>query len=156
MTRLITRSAITPAISPARPGDAPEIAAILSGWTDETAWLPRVHSRAEDREHADDLIRRGWVSVARDSGQVLGFMARAGEDIHALYVARPARGQGIGKALLDHAKARASRLGLWAFEANLRARAFYRREGFREVARGDGAGNDEGLPDIRLEWSRHA
>ncbi len=156
MTRLITRPAITPAIAPARPEDAPAIAAILSGWTDETAWLPRVHSRAEDREHAAMLIRRGWVSVARKAGRVAGFMAREGEDIHALYVARPARGHGIGTALIDHAKARASRLGLWTFEANLRARAFYRRQGFREVARTGGAGNDEGLPDIRLEWSRHA
>ncbi len=145
-----------PAISPARPEDAPAIAAILSGWTDETPWLPRVHSRAEDLENAAELIRRGWVSIAREAGQVLGFIAHEGEEIHALYVARPARGQGIGSALIDHAKARASRLGLWAFEANLRARAFYRREGFREVARSDGAGNDEGLPDIRLEWSRHA
>ncbi len=156
MTHLLSLPTIAPAISPARPEDAPAIAAILSEWTDETPWLPRVHSRAEDREHADDLIRRGWVSVARDSGQVLGFMARAGEEVHALYVARPARGHGIGTALLDHARARAHRLGLWTFEANLRARAFYRRAGFREVARTDGAGNDEGLPDIRLEWSRHA
>jgi len=32
------------------------------------------------------------------------------------------------------------------------ARRFYGREGFVEVEHTDGAGNEEGEPDVRLEW----
>ena len=66
---------------------------------------------------------------------------------------RPARRQGHGRALLDHAKARADRLSLWTFEANREALAFYAAQGFAETARTDGD-NEEGLPDVRLEWRR--
>ena len=50
------------------------------------------------------------------------------------------------------AKAGRDRLELWTFQANTRAIAFYRREGFVEAARTDGSGNDEKLPDLRLVW----
>ncbi len=141
-------------IGPARPGDVRAIGAILSGWVDETDWLPRIHTRAEDQNHAADLVRRGWVIAARRCGEVVGFLARDGSEIHALYVARGRRGQGVGKALLEHAKQGRDHLGLWTFQANDAAQFFYRREGFHEVRRSNGAGNDEGLPDIRYEWSR--
>ncbi|WP_165694275.1 hypothetical protein [Teichococcus deserti] len=39
-----------------------------------------------------------------------------------------------------------------AFARNRRARAFYAREGFQEVAFGDGSDNEEGEPDIQLNW----
>ena len=53
-------------------------------------------------------------------------------------------------------KARAGRLWLWTFQANLGAQRFYLREGFAEVRRTDGAGNDEGLPDIQYHWPAEA
>ena len=90
--------------------------------------------------------------MAREPGPV-GFLARSGEDIPALYLAPAARGRGIGKALLDRAKVAAPRLCLWTFRDNVGARAFYEREGFREIARTEGE-NDEGLPDVRLQWER--
>jgi ribosomal protein S18 acetylase RimI-like enzyme len=43
---------------------------------------------------------------------------------------------------------------LSTFQANARALAFYRREGFHEAERTDGSGTEEGLPDVRLIW-RH-
>jgi len=30
------------------------------------------------------------------------------------------------------------------------------RAGFQEVGRGDGADNDEGLPDVQMVWERNA
>ena len=48
-------------------------------------------------------------------------------------------------------KLRQDRLFLWTFVANQKARAFYRREGFREVEQTEGD-NEEGLPDVRLTW----
>jgi GNAT superfamily N-acetyltransferase len=49
-------------------------------------------------------------------------------------------------------KAREPRLVLWTFQANSAAIAFYLREGFVEIERTDGAGNEEGLPDVRMIW----
>ncbi len=143
-----------PIIGSARPGDAVAIGAILSDWIDETDWMPRVHKREDEQAFAADLVSRGWVSVARQRGRVVGFLARDGAEVVALYVARGARGQGVGRALLTRAKRRSTRLALWTFQFNHPARAFYEAQGFDEVRRTGGAGNDEKLPDIRYAWER--
>ena len=122
--------------------------AILSDWIDATPWMPRLHTRAEDAAFCTSLVPRAHVS-----GDVDGFVAVDGEDIPALYVAQEARRKGHGRALLDHAKSGADRLALWTFAANREALAFYAAQGFAETARTDGE-NDEGLPDVRLEWRR--
>jgi ribosomal protein S18 acetylase RimI-like enzyme len=55
--------------------------------------------------------------------------------------------------LLDLAKAlQPAGLQLWVFETNVGAQRFYRRHGFVEVERTDGAGNEEKAPDIRMAW----
>ncbi len=136
--------------------EARAVAAILASWTEESPWLPSVRSRDEERRLASAMIARGWVTVARRRGRVVGFLARDGGEVHALYLNRRARGQGIGRRLLEVAKAEAPALSLYAHADNRAARAFYLREGFREIGAGDGAGNDEGLPEIRLLWERPA
>jgi len=146
--------AIRPVIGAARPADAPMIGAILSDWIDETDWMPRIHTRAQEQVFAADLVARGWVSVARSRGEVAGFLARNGAEVVALYVARSARGCGVGTALLAQAKRRSPRLALWTFQLNHAARAFYEAREFHEIARTGGAGNDEKLPDIRYAWER--
>lgn len=139
-------------ITPATCADVPPIANILSSWNAATSWVPRVHSRRAEKGFARMMVEKGWVQVARDGDRVLGFLARDGGEIHALYLAPHARGRGVGKALLDLAKAGRDRLGLYTFVANERAQRFYLREGFVETGRTNGQGNDEGLPDIRYEW----
>lgn len=141
-------------LRPARPEDAPAIGRILSDWIDETDWMPRVHKREDEQHFAAELVRRGWVTVARKGGAVTGFMARNGEDVVALYIDGPARGQGVGSALIARAQRKVSRLELWTFQFNHAARAFYEAQGFVEVARTGGAGNDEKLPDIKYLWER--
>jgi ribosomal protein S18 acetylase RimI-like enzyme len=61
---------------------------------------------------------------------------------------------GIGRALVDDVKAVEPEISLWTFQANTRAIAFYRREGFAEAERTEGQRNDERLPDIRMIWRR--
>ena len=141
-------------IAPARSLDAGAVGDVLSSANDALPWLPRVHTRAEEIRFAGDMIDAGWVQVARQGPEVVGFLARAREEVHALYLAPDVQGQGIGTALLNHAKSACHRLGLWSFQANARAARFYARAGFAEVARTDGAGNDARLPDIRFEWAR--
>ena len=143
-----------PVIAAARASDAPAIGEILSAWIDETDWMPRIHKRTDEQAFAADLVARGWVTVARLRGDVVGFIARDGAEVVALYVARGARGQGVGNALMARAKRRSPRLALWTFQFNHAAQEFYARQGFREIARTGGAGNDEKLPDIRYAWER--
>jgi len=141
----------------ARPNDARAIATILSDWIDQTDWMVRIHTRAEDQGFGAMLIEKTDVTVAETNAsprEICGFIAIQPPVVQALYLAAKGRGQGIGKALLDHAKAAHERLELWAFQANRGARSFYEREGFVEVERTDGAGNDEKLPDIRMVWER--
>lgn len=142
-------------IRAAQPTDAGAVGAILSAFIDLTEWMPRLYSRAEELAFAGLMIERGWVIVAQPADhEVAGFMAREAGYIHALYVAQGWRGQGIGRAMLDHAKARCAVLELRTFQQNIDAQAFYARQGFRAAETGDGTQNDEGLPDIRLIWER--
>lgn len=141
-------------LRPARSTDAGRTGTILSGFIDQTSWMPRVHTRAQDVAFAADMIDRGWVTVAEQDDQVVGFSARDGATVHALYVDMNLRGQGIGRQLLQDMQAKESTLSLWTFQANTPAQTFYAQYGFTEVERTDGAGNDEQLPDIRLLWKR--
>lgn len=137
----------------ATPADAAAMGAILSDWTCETPWMPRLHSREEDRGFCLHLIGLGGVRLLRGPGGIAGWLARQGEEIPALYVAQGRRGEGHGTRLLDDAKALSpGRLAVWTFQANAGARRFYARAGFAEVELTDGTGNDEGLPDVRLVW----
>lgn len=148
---------MTPAqLRAARSTDAGAVGAILSEFIDSTPWMPRLHTRAQDVAFAGRMIDQGWVTVATHHGSVTGFVAREGEQLNALYISGRARGRGIGSTLLWSAKARVSRLTLWTFQANAAAQAFYVRHGFTACECTDGAGNDEGLPDTRFEWTRRA
>lgn len=65
---------------------------------------------------------------------VAGFF-RPDNFLHSLYVAQ--RGGGVGKALLDHVVACADGpVSLKCQALNLRAQAFYEREGFKAVEHG--------------------
>ncbi|MGB3243339.1 MAG: GNAT family N-acetyltransferase [Sulfitobacter sp.] len=140
----------------ARSTDAGRVGEILSEFVDTTPWMPRVHTRAQDIAHAGALIEKGWVIVAEKEGVVCGFAACDAHNLNALYVGSAWRGQGVGSTLLIHLQRSKPRLRLWTFEANERAQTFYRRHGFEEITRTQGAANDENLPDIRFEWQREA
>ena len=133
----------------AEPGDAVALGAVLSDWIDATVWMPRLHSRDDDRDFVGRLIER--CDVWTDD-EARGFLARSGQEVTALYVARSARRHGLGRRLLEAAKEGQETLSLWTFQINADAIRFYEREGFREVKRTNGADNDEGLPDVRMMW----
>lgn len=142
-------------LRPARPTDAGQIGQIMTEANATPAWKPGLHSEAEDIAFCGEMIDRGWVRVAEASErQIAGFIARDGDEVNVLFVRPRHQGQGIGSALLNEAKAQAARLELWTFQKNDGARRFYLRHGFREAGRGDGSGNDEGLPDIRFVWEK--
>lgn len=131
----------------------PRLLSILWAFTRATPWLPQTRGRWLDARLMGRIIRRGWVRQVADTRGPAGFIARDGAHIHALFVHPRARGQGLGQALLDEAKARADRLELWVLHANTAARRFYAAQGFDEVlCSRDGLGNDENLPDVLMVW----
>ena len=150
----VSRPAPAGAPEPRRavPGDAGRCAAILNDWIDARDWMPRVHSHAEVEAFYRDFVfarREVWVI----GEPVAGFMAldREADVVTALYVATP--GRGLGRTLLEQAKAGREALELWTFVANEGARRFYAREGFAEIRQTPGD-NEEGLPDVLLRWER--
>ncbi|EPX82051.1 GNAT family N-acetyltransferase [Salipiger mucosus] len=146
---------MTARLRPARSTDAGTLGALMTEAVAQRAWKPRLHSGAQDIAHAGRMIDAGWVTVAEDAaGAPLGFLAREGAYVHALFVAGPARGTGLGRALIGEAQRACDRLELWTFAANSGARRFYERAGFAEVHLGDGRDNDEGLPDVHYRWER--
>ena len=123
------------------------MAQVLGDWCRDTPWMPKLHSRAEDMWFINALMQTHVVRVVAG----LGFLARQGSVVDALYLTPAGRGLGYGRALLDEVKV-TGLVQLWTFQANQGARAFYLREGFREVRFTDGSGNDEKLPDVWMEW----
>jgi len=139
-------------LRPANALDAGTIGWILYRFALDTPWMPVLHSEVEAISFCGVMIDRGWVTVAEQEGRVTGFLARDEAEICSLYLAPDCCGQGLGRALLLQAKAVQPQLWLQAFVANTGARRFYQREGFEEVDRSDGGGNEEGLPDVRMVW----
>ena len=124
------------------------------------ACAPLVHSDVEVRSWIrDTLIPSGGVRVAEAEGRVVGFLAVTRDTqagwIDQLYVLPESVGLGIGSRLLHVALEELSPpIRLHTFQANERARRFYERHGFQEIALGDGSGNEERCPDVLFEWSQ--
>ncbi len=88
----------------ARSTDAGKAGAILSEFVEDTAWMPRIHTGAEDIGFVGSMIEKGWVTVAMQGDQFAGFLACDVDEVHALYIHRSAWRQGCGAALLRHAQ----------------------------------------------------
>lgn len=127
---------------------------ILTDWVDELTWA------GEDDDH--DTIVAIWtrifatehVWVAENQGHIIGFCSRGNDNISGLHVTQEARNQGLGKCLLDHAKKDRSWITVWAYELNVDALRFYKREGLVEVSREVEEGSN--LIDIEHRWIRPA
>lgn len=144
-------------IEPASPRDAGEIAALyLASRTEALPYLRRCHSDQEIRDWIEAVrLITGETWVAREAGRILGFLCLDGEELDQLYILPEHFRRGIGSRLLAKAKERSpARLGLFTFQRNAAARAFYERHGFRLVDLDDGERNEEGEPDARYEWRR--
>jgi len=105
------------------------------------------------------VLRDAEVWVAVDTGALagqpglVGVLVLDGEWIDQLYVLPGRTGEGVGARLLEVAKHRRREgLRLWTFQTNTGALRFYRRHGFVEVTRTDGAENEERAPDVLMRW----
>jgi GNAT superfamily N-acetyltransferase len=134
--------------------DGPAVTDVFQRARAEMRYLPILHSDAEDRAFfSERVLPSSHVTVAEIDRMVIGFSAVKDGWLDHLYVAPERQGGGIGGALLNRAMGEhPAGLSLWAFEANIRALAFYARAGFVQVLRTDGSGNEEGQPDVRMHW----
>lgn len=134
--------------------DLRAIAEVYLAARDVAAMPPAVHPPDEVRAWVGtwDLTSRD-VWVAESEGAIVGFANLTPTWLDGLYVAPGAQGAGIGSTLVDVAKSvRPDGFGLWVFEVNEPARAFYRRHGFVELERTDGSANEEHAPDFKMVW----
>ena len=79
-------------------------------------------------------------------------MGLEGNYVAGLFVRQDARSRGVGKELLDCAKAHRTQLSLSVYRKNERAAAFYQREGFVVLAAGVDANTGE--PEYTMAWNR--
>jgi ribosomal protein S18 acetylase RimI-like enzyme len=93
------------------------------------------------------------VTVIKDMGLVVGFMASTTESVGQLYVGVPYLRRGIGSILLGRAKARSGgSLWLHTFARNTNACRFYEHHGFTEVMRE--SENMYKIEAIMYQWIR--
>lgn len=150
-------------LRPATIEDALAVAEVLL--SSRKAFLPyacSAHTDAAVHQWVRDLlIPSGGVTVASIDAALVGVLATAYEAevswVNQLYLAPEYTGQGIGAQLLAHALATLPfPVWLYTFQANMRARSFYERHGFKAIAWTDGSANEEQCPDVLYELARCA
>lgn len=141
---------IRPTIRAFAPDDIPPVSCIWHAASlGAHGFLGR--ARLDEQRHLIETVylpaADTWVAeigVAEASDQPLGFISLLDDFVGGLFVDPAVQGQGVGRALLDHALALKRRLALDVYTANAGAMAFYRAQGFREVSRQPVDG--QGLP----------
>lgn len=118
------------------------------------SYINWAHDAASVRDWiATELMARCDVFVAEDNGRLAGFVALDPPVLELLFVGPTYFRQGVGRRLLDRAKAHCPEgFRLWCFQRNEPARAFYERHGLTVDHMTDGADNEEREPDVLYVW----
>lgn len=146
---------MTPHVRPATSEDAPAVAEVLiESRRVFLPYAPMVHPPAEVRSWvAHQLVPSGRVHVVLQDGRVVAFLASSEHDaaswIDHLYVLPGYEGRGLGRQLLDVAhNGLRPPIRLYTFQANVGARRFYERHGYRAIQFSNGEANEERCPDV--------
>lgn len=101
----------------------------------------------------DEYIPMAEITVAWAGTRLVGFIAMIENFIGGLFVAPQEHRQGIGRALVSHEAERREHMSVEVYEANKKARDFYRSLGFIETSRRDSDDRGRPHPLIRMELS---
>lgn len=112
------------------------------------SFLPPEFFETERRQIAERWIPIAETTVAEVDGRVVGFLSLIGNEVGAVFVDPELQGQGVGRALMDAARATRPFLELNVLEANELGRRFYDAYGFEFVDRH--VGEATGHPELRL------
>lgn len=97
------------------------------------------------------LNKNNNIYIGIDDNKVVGMIAFNENEINQLYIHMDYQGKGLGRKLLELAKANSKgTLTLYTFEVNHKAQRFYENNGFKIIGRG--YENEENLDDIKYEW----
>jgi ribosomal protein S18 acetylase RimI-like enzyme len=142
-------------IRQASAGDADAVADVWLTSFKATYAFPPAHPDEDVRRWIrEEIVPREETFVAIDEGgAVVGFMSLREDDLDHLYISPDWIDRGVGSRFVELAKERRpGGLGLYTFQINARARAFYERRGFEAVWFGEGESNEERQPDVRYVW----
>ena len=129
--------------------EVPGCAGVVNDWIDATPWKPRVFSRDAIEGMIREALPVRQIFVVGDPVEAYLSFDPETSKIGALFCSRT--GAGVGKALLDHVRQGRDFVWLTSDEPNLKAQAFYRREGFVDCGFIDPE-PPETLRELRMEW----
>jgi ribosomal protein S18 acetylase RimI-like enzyme len=113
------------------------------------------HTFAEDCDYFRNVIlANNDVWAMEVEGRVAGFIAIAGDFVDQFYIHPDFQRRGLGKELLDFAKARSpEHVWLYTLQINANGRAFYEKNGFVAVRFGVSPA-PESEPDVEYHWGK--
>lgn len=99
-----------------------------------------------------DMFLQAEVYVYEIEKEIMGFIGLDKEYIEGIFVLDQYQKRGIGKALLNHVKAKKEHLSLNVYQKNLNAILFYQREGF--CVQYEDVDKNTGEKEYRMVWNR--
>ena len=106
----------------------------------------------EHYEMVKDMFLQAEVYVYEIEKEIMGFIGLDKEYIEGIFVLDQYQKRGIGKALLNHVKAKKEHLSLNVYQKNLNAILFYQREGF--CIQYEDVDKNTGEKEYRMVWNR--
>lgn len=99
-----------------------------------------------------EMMPNATIYVYEDTGVIKGFIGLIDGFIAGIFVAADSQSNGIGKQLLDFAKAENSNLSLSVYKRNTRAINFYLRESFNIMNEKEDEITHEA--EFNMQWTR--
>ena len=106
----------------------------------------------EHYEIIKDMFLQAEIYVYEIEKEIMGFIGLDKEYIEGIFVLDQYQKRGIGKALLNHVKAKKEHLSLNVYQKNLNAILFYQREGF--CIQYEDVDENTGEKEYRMVWNR--
>ena len=106
----------------------------------------------EHYEMVKDMFLQAEAYVYEIEKEIMGFIGLDKEYIEGIFVLDQCQKRGIGKALLNHVKAKKEHLSLNVYQKNLNAILFYQREGF--CVQYEDVDKNTGEKEYRMVWNR--
>ena len=106
----------------------------------------------EHYEIIKDMFLQAEVYVYEIEKEIMGFIGLDKEYIEGIFVLDQYQKRGIGKALLNHVKAKKEHLSLNVYQKNLNAILFYQREDF--CIQYEDVDKNTGEKEYRMVWNR--
>lgn len=137
-----------------RPSESEQIIAIWRSAVDATHDFLQAEDRAEIEKEVIGFFSETpvWVAVNAED-QPLGFSFLHEGHMEALFIDAAKRGQGVGKALVQHALSLYPNLSIDVNEQNQQALGFYQHMGFQVVGRSELDGRGRAYPLLHLKMN---